>query len=114
MTDDQPILTSRLYTEIYDLSNYFTLNYFRRTIDNPFERINFRGPIGFGGRKILLYLSLGRDSGEETEITQTNIDLPQDITSMLSSDVFSSEVQEMLRESGLVEDTQPTLFHHPV
>lgn len=105
----QVSLRWKLYNEIYDLSNCFTLNYFRRTVRDPSERIVFEGPIGpHTDKRMFTYLELERKPGEEAKVTVKRIDLPQDLTAMLDSEVFSSEVQGMLRESGLVKECETT------
>ena len=105
--ETQVSLRWKLYNEVYDFPGCFTLEYFRRTVRDPSERVVFEGVIGPPTDKSMFpYLELERKPGEEAKVTIKRIDLPQDITSMLDSDVFSSEVQEMLRESGLVEKAE--------
>ena len=107
--ETQVSLTGKLYNEAYGLSNCFTLNYFRRIVRDPSERIVFEGPIGPStNKRMFAYLELERKPGEEAKVTVKRIDFPQDLTAMLDSDVFSPEVQEMLRESGLVKECETT------
>lgn len=104
----EPILIGRDHNETYRLPDGFTLKYSKNTIPEPFEGVEVAGPLGqsFADQRMFAYLRLCRYPGGIAGVTLADMDLPQNITDSLYSEVFPQTIREMLRESGLVEKAE--------
>ena len=92
---EEPKLRIKRVMEEYDLRNGFVLAYHEN-----------EGCVKLGILKQgVVYFGWIKKKYEEAEFIR-GLDLPQNITAVLSSDVFSPSAQRRLRESGLVKESE--------